>query len=118
MNELKNRKKQLKKDCDKLEREKEKLMEHLVKMMSESRVAYNFTPCTHALQQHNVRNFTLNIFANELIFLNSNAGNGTSYACLELGKLNIPHSFLKYGIYFPPLVVGSSHSHTVLCWGK
>lgn len=56
LNDLKSRKKQLKKDCDKLEREKEKLMEHLVKMMSESRMTYNFTPCSHAVQQHNVRN--------------------------------------------------------------
>lgn len=53
--ELKQRKKHLRRECDKLEREKEMLMEQLIKMKSESRTAYNFAPCTHAIQQHNVR---------------------------------------------------------------
>ncbi|XP_065209519.1 ninein homolog [Planococcus citri] len=51
--ELKHRKKQLKKECMKLELEKESLMDQLIKMKSEPRPVYNYAPCSHVIQQRN-----------------------------------------------------------------
>ena len=52
--ELKQNKKRLKKECMKLELEKESLMDQLIKIKNESRPAYNYTPCSHVIQQRNV----------------------------------------------------------------
>lgn len=58
MIELNIRKKQLKKECCKLQREKDMLTEQLIKIKYESK-SHNLSLCNHAIKQHNV---SINIY--------------------------------------------------------